>query len=233
MRAPALIFWLKYFFNNALFAFQLLLRGEWRRVSQSLYARIYNKAQWVRFLFAAPVLRRRFRPAREGKIEVITDHPVAFTSPDHLAPYGTMYNNTTNRGFVLLLNNIVRRQRRPIEAPAFMDLGCAGGQLVKDFSDVRWTAVGLEGSDYSLKHRRANWRTFFIASTASYSSIQDGIELHQTRMTNAEWRKFIAARYPDLQLVDLGLQTHQYVRYDFGEPSFLLYAKNLRVESAI
>src|SRR4029077_9548912 len=112
-----------------------------------------------------------------------------------------------------------------------------------------WVAVGLEGSDYSLKHSRANWRTlanknlftsditkpfrvkldqqnlrfhlitacevmehikvedleilfenirshlveggFFIASTSSSTSIVDGIELHQTRMTNSQWREFI------------------------------------------
>lgn len=40
-----------------------------------------------------------------------------------------------------------------------LDLGCSGGQLVADFRSVGWDAVGLEGSDFSLKHRRANWKT--------------------------------------------------------------------------
>jgi len=283
MRAPPVLFWTRYFVLNAVFAVQLLFRGQWRRVCHSLYARIYSKLHWLRFWFVAPLMRRRLRPAPEGKLQVVTEHPVAFKSPDHLAPFGTMYDNSTNRGFILLLNEIVRQKGFGVDGPAYMDLGCSGGQLVKDFIDLNWTAVGLEGSDYSLKHRRANWKTlagknlftcdltkpfqvqrngqplkfnlitawevmehihpndldqvfgnirshlaeggYFIASTASYSSIQDGIELHQTRMTNSEWRKFIAQRYPDLQAVDLGLQIHQYVRYDFGEPSFLVYEK--------
>src|SRR5262249_18816048 len=104
MRLRAPIFWITYFFRNALFALQLLLRGEWRRVFPSLYARIYNKVYWLGFVIAAPLLRRRFRPAPEGKIQVVTDHPVAFSSPDHVAPFGTMYDNSTNRKFILLLN---------------------------------------------------------------------------------------------------------------------------------
>jgi 2-polyprenyl-3-methyl-5-hydroxy-6-metoxy-1,4-benzoquinol methylase len=43
---------------------------------------------------------------------------------------------------------------RPLGA---LDLGCSGGQLVKDFLDLGWLSVGLEGSDFSLKHGRANW----------------------------------------------------------------------------
>jgi SAM-dependent methyltransferase len=40
-----------------------------------------------------------------------------------------------------------------------MDLGCAGGQMIADFIKLRWQGVGIEGSDFSLKHRRANWAT--------------------------------------------------------------------------
>jgi predicted TPR repeat methyltransferase len=65
----------------------------------------------------------------------------------------------------------------------------------------------------------------FIASTNSLSSIVDGVELHQTRMSNAEWRAYIAQRYPDLEPVDLGLKLHQHVRFDFGERSVLTYRK--------
>ena len=38
-----------------------------------------------------------------------------------------------------------------------MDLGCSGGQTVADFMKLGWQGVGLEGSDFSLKHPRANW----------------------------------------------------------------------------
>jgi 2-polyprenyl-3-methyl-5-hydroxy-6-metoxy-1,4-benzoquinol methylase len=207
---------------------------------------------------------------------------VAFESPDHQVPHGTKYNNSTNRKFVLLLHDYFR-QHAPNRALAMMDLGCSGGQLVADFAALGWIGVGLEGSDYSLKHRRANWAELanqnlftcditkpfqvqrngqklecqlitswevlehirlpdletlfnnisahlaegglFIASTSSTTSVVDGVELHQTRMPNAEWRAWVEARFPDLEPVDLGLKTYQYVRFDFGEASFLLYRK--------
>jgi len=188
-----------------------------------------------------------------------------------------------------LFMNDFFRSRFPAEDRCFMDLGCSGGQLVKDFKDLNWIAVGLEGSDYSLKHKRANWRAlagtnlftcditkpfrvkldqqdlrfhlitawevmehisssdldglfenirrhlvvggYFIASTSSAPSVVDGIELHQTRMTNAEWKEFIKRQYPDLEAVDLGLKIHHYVRFDFGEPSFLVYQKRTTMEA--
>ncbi len=40
-----------------------------------------------------------------------------------------------------------------------MDLGCAGGGFVKDFLDDGHQAIGLEGSDYSLLRKRAEWAT--------------------------------------------------------------------------
>jgi len=276
------MFYIKYFIKNVVLAVKFLCRGDWRRVYNGVYARIYNQAFYLFFIFKAPRLRARLRPVPAAKLEVMTDHPVAFASPDHIVPHGTKYNNSTNRKFVLFMNDYVR-SRFSGEYPCFMDLGCSGGQLVKDFKDLHWIAVGLEGSDYSLKHRRANWRTLanqnlftcdiakpfrvrlngkdlqfnlitawevmehikledlgvlfdnirahlaegglFIASTSSSTSIVDGVELHQTRMTNAEWRRFIQEHYADLEPVDPGLKIYQYVRYDFGEPSILVYKK--------
>jgi cyclopropane fatty-acyl-phospholipid synthase-like methyltransferase len=164
-----------------------------------------------------------------------------------------------------------------------MDLGCSGGQMVVDFIKLRWVGVGLEGSDYSLKHRRANWAAFantnlftcditkpyqvkqegrpatfhlitswevmehivssdlpqvfrnivnhlepggyFIASTTETSDIHEGLELHQTRWPNAQWRAFVAKEFPELEYVETGLKIYQYVRYNFLHPSFLLYRK--------
>lgn len=264
-------------------AAHLIARGEFSRVFRALHARIYNKA--FELIFPLQRVSRRFPAAPPGRLSVITEHPVAFKSPDHLAPYGTKYNNSTNKKFVLLMDQHFRKHFGK-EALGFMDLGCSGGQLVKDFLTVGWRTVGLEGSDYSLKHRRANWRELagknlftcditkpftvtlegsplalhlitawevmehiqpqdlpplldnirkhlaaggcFIASTCSGSSVVDGVELHQTRMSNQEWRAFIESRYPDLEPVDLGLRIYQYVRYDFGEPSFLVYRKRAR-----
>lgn len=91
-----------------------------------------------------------------GIVNRETEHPVAFKSPDHIAPKGTATNNSTNRKFVLHMDKKVRREFVDT-VPRMMDLGCSGGQLVADFMTLGWIGVGLEGSDYSLKHRRANW----------------------------------------------------------------------------
>lgn len=267
---------------NLVLMLKLLARGEWGRVYNTLHAPMYVRLHGLLFLLKRPGLVAHLGPPPEAKIEVVTRHPVAFTSPDHIMPFGTRNDNSTNRKFVLLLNDYVRSQFKGT-APASIDIGCSGGQLVADFLSLNWIAVGLEGSDYSLKHRRANWFNLanknlftcditkpfrvkvngkehgfqlitawevlehihtndlpavfqsicdhlapgglFIASTNSSSSMVEGVELHQTRMPNAEWRKYLRERFPILEEVDLGLRVCQYVRFDFGEPSFLVYRK--------
>lgn len=82
---------------------------------------------------------------------IITDHPVAYESFDHLYPCGTMYDNNTSLGFILEAENMFSA---PIH---MMDLGCSGGQLVADFKSRNHLAVGIEGSDFSVVHGRANW----------------------------------------------------------------------------
>lgn len=223
-------------------------------------------------------------------IKVITKHQIAYESPDHIAPCGTMQDNSTNRTFIILINKLLAREFVSKQLN-FLDLGCAGGQLVRDFRDLGYISVGLEGSDYSLKHKRANWPLlggenlftcdikepfeiisedkikfhlitawevlehihkddldnffiniikhleeggYFIASTSSSSSYCNGLELHQTRMTNDEWRKYIQGKYRELIPADLGLRYYEYVRYSTigGENSFLVYKKVSRVTTS-
>jgi predicted TPR repeat methyltransferase len=84
---------------------------------------------------------------------VETEFPIAFDSPDHLYPWGTKRDNNTNEGFIrdiisrFLSDNKVR----------VIDLGCSGGGLIKNWLDYTEYAIGLEGSDYSVKHERAEW----------------------------------------------------------------------------
>jgi len=85
-------------------------------------------------------------------ISLITNHSIAYESPDHILPWGTMRDNSTSPEFIAELENYFSNQ--PI---TMMDLGCSGGQLVVDFYNKGHVAVGLEGSDYSVKHQRANW----------------------------------------------------------------------------
>lgn len=86
-------------------------------------------------------------------IKVVTDHPIAYESLDHTNPLGTMQDNTHHKLFV-------RRTMEIFEGPvSHIDLGCAGGGLVFDFLEYGNFSVGIEGSDYSLKTKRAEWAT--------------------------------------------------------------------------
>jgi 2-polyprenyl-3-methyl-5-hydroxy-6-metoxy-1,4-benzoquinol methylase len=85
-----------------------------------------------------------------------TDHPIAYDSPDHLMPWGTMRDNTTNADFIEEIHEFFKLNY-DLDTFNFMDLGCSGGQLAVDFYKQGNLAVGLEGSDYSVKHQRANW----------------------------------------------------------------------------
>jgi 2-polyprenyl-3-methyl-5-hydroxy-6-metoxy-1,4-benzoquinol methylase len=254
----------------------LLLRGDFSLLLERVLHRVLYEGYYNFLFFFA---KNRYKLFTHN-LKVITEHKIAFESPDHIAPYGTKNDNSTNRAFILLINKLLAREFLNNQLK-FLDLGCSGGQLVKDFKDLGYISVGLEGSDYSLKHKRANWPLlagkslftcditkpfeikledkkvkfhlitawevlehirredlgnvflniinhleeggYFIASTSSSSSISDGLELHQTRMTNKEWRAYIKERYKELMPVDIGFKYYQYVRCD--KKSFLVYKK--------
>lgn len=87
-----------------------------------------------------------------SKYQVETAHPVAVDSRDHTHPGGTQHDNSRNRRF----NNVIYRLYPQLR---LCDLGCAGGGFVKDCIDDGHEAIGLEGSDYSLLRKRAEWAT--------------------------------------------------------------------------
>ena len=89
------------------------------------------------------------------KYVVVTDKPIAYDSLDHIVPEGTSRDNHTSSGYI---EEVLKYfENRKIK---YMDLGCSGGQLVVDFLNLGHEAVGLEGSDYSVKHKRANWPNY-------------------------------------------------------------------------
>jgi len=262
-------------------AIKFLCQGQFRRVWNEVHVRIYRVVWEVLFVFILP-FRRQGRVVPASMFTRETNYAVAFESPDHIAPKGTAVNNNTNKKFVLHMDAKLHREFGG-ETLRFMDLGCSGGQLVADFLKLRWMGVGLEGSDYSLKHRRANWATlantslftcditkpyqvklggqpakfhlitawevmehiatpdldqvfrnvidhlevggYFVASTTETSDIHEGLELHQTQWTNAQWRDYVEKKFPELEYSDVGLKIYQFVRYNFLHPSFLLYRK--------
>lgn len=88
------------------------------------------------------------------KFTVETKHPVALESNDHIYPKGTSNDNHTSSVFIDEVEAYFGNQKIN-----FVDLGCAGGQLALDFLARGHNALGLEGSDYSAKHKRVGWAT--------------------------------------------------------------------------
>lgn len=90
------------------------------------------------------------------KFKVVTDHPVAVDSNDHLFPHGTMRDDSRSPEFNKALEMIIDTHGRG-DSPSILDIGCAGGGMVQDFVEMGWDAIGIEGSDYSQKIGRASW----------------------------------------------------------------------------
>ncbi len=139
-------------------AIRFLLSGQFRREWNEVHVRLY-RVVWEGLWWLFMPLRRAGRTVPEGTLARVSDFPVAFESPDHIAPKGTAVNNSTNKKFILHMDAKLRREFGEGAALRMMDMGCAGGQTVADFMTLRWHGVGMEGSDFSLKHRRANWAT--------------------------------------------------------------------------
>jgi SAM-dependent methyltransferase len=89
------------------------------------------------------------------KLILKAEREVAYKSPDHLNPWGTRRDNSVNRRF----NNKLYKLFPQGASLKILDLGCSGGGFVKTCLDDGFLAVGLEGSDYSKRFRRAEWRT--------------------------------------------------------------------------
>lgn len=87
-------------------------------------------------------------------IEVRTEKRVAVNSPDHIRPWGTAQDNSTNHRFNEKVFKLFGQKRIRV-----LDLGCSGGGFVRSMVDDGHDAIGIEGSDYSARMRRAEWRT--------------------------------------------------------------------------
>jgi 2-polyprenyl-3-methyl-5-hydroxy-6-metoxy-1,4-benzoquinol methylase len=85
---------------------------------------------------------------------VQTDSPVAYDSIDHVIPRGAANDNTVHRAF----NAALYRHFSPSVTISLMDLGCAGGGLVRSIIEDGHVAVGLEGSDYCKVNALGEWK---------------------------------------------------------------------------
>jgi SAM-dependent methyltransferase len=81
-----------------------------------------------------------------------SERPIAVDSLDHLHPFGTIRDNSTNARFNAKLYALF--PPRPL---AILDLGCAGGGFVGECVQDGHRAVGLEGSDAPKRLGRGEW----------------------------------------------------------------------------
>ncbi len=89
--------------------------------------------------------------ATSNYIQLVSENRIAVDSADHVFPHGTAKDETRSPSFV---QSALNHFQRNID---YLDIGCAGGGLVYDFVRANCLAVGLEGSDYSEKSKRAYW----------------------------------------------------------------------------
>ena len=104
-------------------------------------------------------LQRPSRPISQAlkskpapNITIETDHPLATESYDHVHPLGTANDNSLSYAFNRKLFELVRAEDCRV-----LDLGCAGGGFVRSILEAGGFAVGIEGSDFSAKCKRAEW----------------------------------------------------------------------------
>ena len=108
---------------------------------------------------AGPAMTVVSRPWSEGapyRVSLQADGEVALASPDHLLPWWTRRDNSINRRFNDKLYKLYPRFGEQLKV---LDMGCSGGGFVKTCFDDGCLAVGLEGSDFSKRLGRAEWRT--------------------------------------------------------------------------
>lgn len=78
---------------------------------------------------------------------------IAYDSPDHTTPWGTKRDNSINKFF----NEKLYKLYSNLEQLKILDLGCSGGGFVRACQNDGCLAIGLEGSDFSKKNKRAEW----------------------------------------------------------------------------
>lgn len=80
--------------------------------------------------------------------KVDTKFPVAYASADHTHPEGIYLDNSLNMVFIEKLESLFENKKIN-----FMDVGCAGGEMVCEMHRRGHNSVGIEGSDQCLNVR--------------------------------------------------------------------------------
>jgi 2-polyprenyl-3-methyl-5-hydroxy-6-metoxy-1,4-benzoquinol methylase len=89
-------------------------------------------------------------------ITVECEKHIALESKDHTNPIGCVQDNNTNYLYLMQVKKYFNKSNISV-----MDLGCAGGQMVIDHTNMNDIAVGLEGSSHVLNGKGAhNWTNY-------------------------------------------------------------------------
>jgi SAM-dependent methyltransferase len=96
------------------------------------------------------------RHGERMKYALVTEYPLAFESPDHIKPRGTMLDNSKNNRFNETFYKVANELKFK-EPYSILDLGCAGGGMVRTFIKDSHNAIGLEGSNYCKKRGKYEW----------------------------------------------------------------------------
>ena len=143
-------------------------------------------------------------------MKVLTENPVAINSLDYLYPCGTAHDNTTSSEFINEVEAYFNNKRIK-----YLDIGCSGGQLVVDFHNRGHQAIGIEGSDYSVHHGRANWPTFHNTilytcdATKPYSIVEDDNQKVKFDCITA-WEVVEHIPKPDLDMFFTNIVNHMH-----------------------
>jgi SAM-dependent methyltransferase len=147
------------------------MRGDWRYDLKRMTPKFMHPAidrvrpiyDWFCDKFYSNKVARAIPKAMMGRkygdriqYALVTDHPVAFESPDYIKPRGAVLDNSKNA----LFNKTFYEAAEILgfDKPyAVLDLGCAGGGMVRTFIQDGHNAVGLEGTDYDKKKGKYEW----------------------------------------------------------------------------
>lgn len=147
--------------------------------------------------------------------KVLTDKPIATDSLDHREPCGVRNDNTINAIFVdKMIKYYYQVEQRPVTI-RYLDLGCAGGGLVKQFLNLGHNAIGIDGSDFRQKHQLPEWNT--ISDNLFTADITEPFKIYDNNIVAifdiiALWE--VMEHIPEDKIPQLILNIKQHLSYN-------------------
>lgn len=120
---------------------------------QTSVAELHGHLDWVQRDILIALMSNIDLKSLKG-FKCVTDYPVAYDSPDHIHPVGTVLDHTRHPRFIRACEDFFGSGKQL----SFLDLGCSAGGMVLDAVLRGHIGVGLEGSDISRLQQRAEWR---------------------------------------------------------------------------